>query len=45
MIDDPNWPLHAVRDLGADADHAAWPIEPGWWLMKRARPVRTLGLR
>lgn len=45
LLDDPNWPLHAARDLGADADHAAWPIESGWWLMKRERLLRKLGLR
>ncbi|MEM8878655.1 MAG: NADH:flavin oxidoreductase/NADH oxidase [Pseudomonadota bacterium] len=45
LLDDPNWPLHAARDLGADEDHATWPIESGWWLMKRDRLVKKLGLR
>ena len=45
LLDDPNWPLHAAAALGADADHALWPPEAGWWLMKRARLVAKLGLR
>ncbi|MEX0340422.1 MAG: NADH:flavin oxidoreductase/NADH oxidase [Arenibacterium sp.] len=45
VLDDPNWPLHARAKLGADQDHAAWPIEAGWWLMKRDRLLSKLGLR
>ena len=45
VLDDPNWPLHTARDLGADQDHALWPVEAGWWLMKRARLLDKLGLR
>lgn len=45
LLDDPNWPLHAAATLGADQDHAMWPIEAGWWLMKRDRLVKKLGLR
>lgn len=45
LLDDPNWPLHAAAELGADKDHALWPSESGWWLMKRARLVEKLGLR
>ena len=45
LLDDPNWPLHAAAQLGADKDHAMWPPEMGWWLMKRARLVEKLGLR
>ncbi len=45
MLDDPNWPLHAAAELGADEGHAMWPIESGWWLMKRDRLLSKLGLR
>lgn len=45
LLDDPNWPLHAAARLGADADHALWPVEAGWWLMKRERLLAKLGLR
>ena len=45
LLDDPNWPLHAAAQLGADQSHAMWPPESGWWLMKRARLVEKLGLR
>jgi len=45
LLDDPNWPLHAAKQLGADGDHALWPVESGWWLMKRQRLLTKLGLR
>lgn len=45
VLDDPNWPLHAADRLGADENHAMWPIESGWWLMKRQRLLDKLGLR
>jgi len=45
LLDDPNWPLHAAAELGSDENHSAWPIEAGWWLMKRARLLSKLGLR
>jgi len=45
LLDDPNWPLHAAARLAADEGHARWPIEAGWWLMKRDRLLRKLGLR
>ena len=45
LLDDPNWTLHAARELGMDDDHRMWPPEFGWWLEKRARAVRRLGLR
>ncbi|MGD9603502.1 MAG: NADH:flavin oxidoreductase/NADH oxidase [Gammaproteobacteria bacterium] len=44
LLDDPNWPLHAARSLGVDAAHARWKPEFGWWLEKRARARRKLGL-
>ena len=45
LLDDPNWPLHAAALLDADSEHAMWPIEAGWWLMKRDRLLQKLGLR
>ena len=45
LLDDPNWPLHAASHLGFDEEHGLWPIESGWWLMKRNRLSRKLGLR
>ncbi|MEM7057030.1 MAG: NADH:flavin oxidoreductase/NADH oxidase [Pseudomonadota bacterium] len=45
LLDDPNWPLHAAAEIGADEGHTMWPIESGWWLMKRDRLLGKLGLR
>ena len=45
LLDDPNWPLHAAGALGLDEGHAMWKPEFGWWLNKRERLVRKLGLR
>jgi len=45
LLDDPNWPLHAAAKLSVDENHALWPIESGWWLMKRDRLLSKLGLR
>ncbi|MEM7215893.1 MAG: NADH:flavin oxidoreductase/NADH oxidase [Pseudomonadota bacterium] len=45
LLDDPNWPLHAARELGLNKDHGLAPMEAGWWLMKRDRLVEKLGLR
>lgn len=45
MLAYPNWPLHAASMLGVDDDQAMWPVEAGWWLMKRDRLLRKLGLR
>ncbi|MBY5935106.1 hypothetical protein KUV51_19025 [Tateyamaria omphalii] len=45
LLDDPNWPLHATAQLDATDGHSPWPIEAGWWLMKRDRLLAKLGLR
>ena len=45
ILDDPNWPLHAAQELSADEGHAMWPVESGWWLMKRERLLSKLGIR
>lgn len=45
LLDDPNWPLHAAERLGYNEQHLLWPVESGWWLMKRDRLLQKLGLR
>jgi len=45
ILDDPNWPLHAAQELSADEGHSLWPVESGWWLMKRERLLSKLGIR
>ncbi|MEM9279669.1 MAG: NADH:flavin oxidoreductase/NADH oxidase [Pseudomonadota bacterium] len=45
LLDDPNWPLHAAQELGINENHELAPVEAGWWLMKRGRLVKKLGLR
>lgn len=45
LLDDPNWPLRAAARLGVDENRSMWPVEAGWWLMKRDRLVNKLGLR
>ncbi|MEH6477627.1 MAG: NADH:flavin oxidoreductase/NADH oxidase [Sneathiella sp.] len=45
LLDDPNWPLHAAAELRADERYSMWHSEFGWWLDKRERLVRKLGLR
>lgn len=45
VLNNPNWPLHAARELGLDDDFARWKPEFGWWLNKRKRIVTKLGLR
>ncbi len=45
LLDHPNWPVQAQARLEADASFAHWPRESGWWLGKRDRLVRKLGLR
>lgn len=45
-LDDPNWPLHAARELGAVRDEnnsfADWPPQHGWWLERRQRILEGL---
>ncbi len=45
LLSDPNWPNRVAAELGVDAEHALWPQEAGWWLMKRERLCSKLGLR
>ena len=44
FLNDPNWPLHAAAELGVDSDHSLWAPAFGWWLNKRERMFRKLGL-
>ena len=43
---DPNWPLKAMGSLGIESRNAFenWKPAFGWWLNKRERLVRKLGL-
>ncbi|MBC7283955.1 NADH:flavin oxidoreductase/NADH oxidase [Hoeflea sp.] len=34
---DPNWALHAARDLGHDPLYETWPQQAGWWLAGRQK--------
>ena len=45
MLNNPNWALHAAAELGVDNDHSLWAPAFGWWLNKRERLMRKLGLR
>ena len=40
----PNWPLHAALELGADPDFALWPEQYGWWLTRREASLRREGI-
>lgn len=39
LLYDPFWPLHAAQALGADAEYAAWPVQYGWYLTRRAKAM------
>jgi|CXWL01.1.fsa_nt_gi 2,4-dienoyl-CoA reductase-like NADH-dependent reductase (Old Yellow Enzyme family) len=40
----PNWPLHAALELGADPDFARWPEQYGWWLTRREASLQREGI-
>jgi 2,4-dienoyl-CoA reductase-like NADH-dependent reductase (Old Yellow Enzyme family) len=42
---DPNWPLHAARELGVDPEYAQWPQQYGWWLTRRESALKKAGIR
>lgn len=44
-LNNPNWPLHAARELELDPDYSKWPKEFGWWLNRRERVIKKLKLR
>jgi len=41
----PFWPLQAAQDLGADPEFDMWPAQYGWWLEKRERTFRRMGIK
>jgi 2,4-dienoyl-CoA reductase-like NADH-dependent reductase (Old Yellow Enzyme family) len=41
---DPNWPLHAALELGADPEFAGWPQQYGWWLTRREASLQREGI-
>ena len=43
-LNNPNWALHAAQTLNADPTFAMWKPQFGWWLEKRYRVLRKLGL-
>lgn len=45
LLNNPNWPLHAARELGFDPDYRTWRPQFGWWLQRRERVIDKLGLR
>lgn len=45
LLTDPNWPLHAAAQLNHDKAADLWPIESGWWLERRDRLLKKLGIR
>lgn len=45
LLYNPNWPLQAAAALGQDEGFARWNPRFGWWLGKRDRVLRKLGLR
>jgi 2,4-dienoyl-CoA reductase-like NADH-dependent reductase (Old Yellow Enzyme family) len=40
-LDDPNWPLHAMRELGADPTYAQWPLQAGYAVRNKDRALGT----
>ncbi len=42
---DPNWPLHAARELGVDPEYALWPQQYGWWLTRRQPLLDRSGIK
>ena len=45
LLNNPNWPLQAAKEIAADDDYSLWDPAFGWWLNKRERVMRKLGLR
>ena len=41
----PNWPLHAALELGADPEFASWPHQYGWWLTRRESSLKREGIQ
>ena len=45
LLHNPNWTLQAAAELATDKDFSLWDPAFGWWLNKRERIMRKLGLR
>ncbi len=37
FLDDPNWPLHAARELGLSGEFSLLAPQYGWWLERRKK--------
>lgn len=44
LLNNPNWALHAAAELSVNDDYSLWDPAFGWWLNKRQRVMRKLGL-
>jgi len=40
-LDDPNWPLHAMRDLLAGDSYGNWPLQSGYAVRNKDRALGT----
>ncbi|MDB5561841.1 MAG: namA 1 [Hyphomicrobiales bacterium] len=40
-LDDPNWPLHAMREFGADEQYSSWPRPVGYAVRAKDRVLNT----
>ena len=40
-LDDPNWPLHAMRDLVAGDTYGNWPLQAGYAVRNKDRALGT----
>ena len=39
-LDDPNWPLHALRQLDGGGDYSAWPEQAGYAIRNKDRALK-----
>ena len=37
LLDDPNWPLHAARELGMSNEFSLLAPQYAWWLERRKK--------
>lgn len=38
-LDDPNWPVHAMRELGVDSSYGQWPQQAGYAVRAKDRAL------
>ena len=38
-LDDPNWPLHAMRELAVENSYAQWPLQAGYAVRNKDRAL------